>query len=57
MLRGANLPTLGDFNQSLVLDVIRRHPEGIGRRLRELDREWDVERALEANASASPSPG
>ncbi|HEY5978414.1 MAG TPA: ROK family transcriptional regulator [Microlunatus sp.] len=31
MLRGANLPTLGDFNQRLVLDVIRRHPEGIGR--------------------------
>lgn len=31
MLRGANLPTLGDFNARLVLDVIRRHPEGIGR--------------------------
>jgi predicted NBD/HSP70 family sugar kinase len=31
VLRGANLPTLGDFNQRLVLDVIRRHPEGIGR--------------------------
>ena len=31
MLRGANLPILGDFNQRLVLDVIRRHPEGIGR--------------------------
>lgn len=27
------------------------HPEGIDRRLRELDREWDIERMLEANAS------
>ncbi|WP_445503783.1 hypothetical protein [Microvirga sp. G4-2] len=27
------------------------HPEGIDSRLRELDREWDVERMLEANAS------
>ncbi|MXQ14162.1 hypothetical protein [Microvirga makkahensis] len=27
------------------------HPEGIDRRLQELDREWDVERTLEANAS------
>ena len=27
------------------------HPEAIDRRLRELDREWDVERTLEANAS------
>jgi hypothetical protein len=27
------------------------HPEGIDRRLHELDREWDVERTLEANAS------
>ncbi|PVE23622.1 hypothetical protein DC522_15135 [Microvirga sp. KLBC 81] len=27
------------------------HPEEIDRRLRELDREWDVERTLEANAS------
>ncbi len=26
------------------------HPEGIALRLYELDREWDVERALEANA-------
>jgi predicted NBD/HSP70 family sugar kinase len=31
VLRGANLPILGDFNQRVVLDVIRRHPEGIGR--------------------------
>lgn len=30
---------------------LAEHPEGIGKRLQELDREWDVERALEANAS------
>lgn len=28
-----------------------RHPRGINRRLHELDREWDIERALEANAA------
>jgi hypothetical protein len=28
------------------------HPEQIGRRLAELDREWDIERTLEANAAA-----
>ncbi|MGF1624696.1 MAG: hypothetical protein ACFCVH_07420 [Alphaproteobacteria bacterium] len=28
------------------------HPKEIGARLRELDREWDIERVLEANASA-----
>ena len=28
-----------------------RHPEQIDERLRELDREWDVERTLEANAA------
>jgi hypothetical protein len=27
------------------------HPEAIDRRLSELDREWDIERALEANAA------
>jgi hypothetical protein len=27
------------------------HPEEIGARLEELDREWDIERAIEANAS------
>ncbi|KZB99737.1 DUF2892 domain-containing protein [Methylobacterium radiotolerans] len=27
------------------------HPQAIGRRLRELDAEWDVERTLEANAA------
>ncbi|MDJ0391024.1 DUF2892 domain-containing protein [Roseomonas sp. E05] len=30
---------------------LAEHPEGIDRRLRELDREWDVERTLEANAA------
>lgn len=29
-----------------------RHPAGVDRRLRQLDREWDVERLLETNASA-----
>lgn len=28
------------------------HREGIDRRLRQLDREWDIERLLEANAAA-----
>ncbi len=28
------------------------HPQRIGARLRELDEEWDIERMLEANASA-----
>ena len=28
-----------------------RHPERIDARLRELDREWDIERAIESNAS------
>ena len=27
------------------------NPQGIGRRLRELDEEWDIERLLEANAA------
>ncbi len=30
----------------------QRHPEGINDRLSELDQEWDIERTLEANASA-----
>ena len=34
-----------------VRDVAAR-PEAIGRRLAELDREWDIERVLETNASA-----
>jgi predicted NBD/HSP70 family sugar kinase len=29
--RKANLPTLGGYNQRLVLDAIRRHPDGISR--------------------------
>ena len=29
-----------------------QHPEEIGRRLDELDREWDIERTLEANAAS-----
>lgn len=29
-----------------------RHPEEIGQRLEELDREWDIERVLEANAAS-----
>jgi hypothetical protein len=28
------------------------HPAGIPQRLKELDQEWDIERAIEANASA-----
>ncbi len=27
------------------------HPQAIGRRIRELDAEWDIERTLEANAA------
>lgn len=34
-----------------------RHPRGIDRRLRELDREWDIERALEANAATPALAG
>jgi len=29
----------------------RQHPQQISHRLRELDREWDIERTLEANAA------
>jgi hypothetical protein len=29
-----------------------QHPEEIGRRLDDLDREWDIERTLEANAAS-----
>ena len=29
------------------------HPERVGERLAELDREWDIERALEANAASA----
>lgn len=34
------------------LEFHARHPDKIARRLRELEKEWDVERAIEANASA-----
>jgi hypothetical protein len=30
---------------------LAKHPDLIGRRLEELDREWDIERAIEANAA------
>jgi hypothetical protein len=33
-------------------EYYRRHPKNIHRRLLELDREWDIERAIEANAGA-----
>lgn len=33
------------------IQYYRLHPNEISQRLRELDREWDIERALEANAS------
>ncbi|ROQ69461.1 putative NBD/HSP70 family sugar kinase [Streptomyces sp. 840.1] len=29
--RGTNLPRMGDFNESVVLDAIRRHPKGLSR--------------------------
>lgn len=34
------------------LEYYARHPQEIDERLRQLDREWDVERALEANAAS-----
>jgi hypothetical protein len=34
------------------LNHYQRHPEEINQRLSELDQEWDIERTLEANASA-----
>jgi len=49
--------TSQDLNRQIemqIADSVRwhaAHPEGIDRRLHELDREWDVERTLEANAS------
>src|SRR5690606_21792763 len=33
------------------IEYYRRHPNEIDQRLRELEREWDIERALEANAA------
>jgi hypothetical protein len=40
--------------QSGIDDSVRQHaahPQGIDQRLAELDREWDIERTLEANAA------
>ena len=34
------------------IEFYRDHPDEIDDRLEELDREWDIERTLEANASA-----
>ena len=31
MRRGSNLVRLGDFNQTVVLDAVRRHPQGVSR--------------------------
>ncbi|HYD05874.1 MAG TPA: hypothetical protein VEC60_09115 [Reyranella sp.] len=45
-------------NDRILEDTARRvlyyshHRDGIDRRLRQLDREWDIERVLETNASA-----
>lgn len=47
-----------DINRRIARDTEMRvnfhanHPETIDARLRELDEEWDIERVLEANASA-----
>lgn len=34
------------------VEYYRQHPEQIAQRMEELDKEWDIERVLEANASA-----
>jgi hypothetical protein len=50
--------TDADVNRRILEGTARRvlhyasHREGIDQRLRELDREWDIERVLEANAAA-----
>jgi hypothetical protein len=50
--------TSEEINQQIQNDIRNRvrhfaaHPEAIPRRLRELREEWDIERAIEANASA-----
>jgi Protein of unknown function (DUF2892) len=52
------LHTAQDVNRRIQQDINDRvryfaaHPAGIDRRLRELDEEWDIERALEANAAS-----
>jgi hypothetical protein len=50
--------TAEEFNRRIEDDIIARvhflatRPDKIDERLSELDREWDIERSLEANASA-----
>ena len=50
--------TAGEINRRIRLETEERvawhadHPEAIDRRLAALDREWDIERTLEANAAA-----
>jgi hypothetical protein len=50
--------TAEEVNHRIEMDVTgsihwhAAHPERIDRRLMELDREWDIERAIEANASS-----
>ena len=50
--------TADDVNQEIQRQIEERvryyagHPKKITRRLRELDEEWDIERAIEANAAA-----
>lgn len=50
--------TAADVNERIRADMEGRvqalegHPRKIAQRLRELDEEWDIERAIEANASA-----
>lgn len=39
------------MNQCLI-EYYQNHPELIDKRLQELNQEWDIERALEANASS-----
>ena len=39
------------------LRYLAQHPAGIDRRLRELDEEWDIERALEASAASAAFTG
>jgi hypothetical protein len=52
------LHTAEEFNRRIADDIMARvhylaaRPEKIDDRLSELDREWDIERSLEANASA-----
>lgn len=50
--------TADEINERIAAETEERlrwcaqHPGRIGERLRELDAEWDIERALEANAAA-----